>query len=592
MSKKRGKVSKKEIRSLFDLYKVYVSPYKGTYFIGFLFLIATSSVVLIFPKMIGRMIDNVGAESDASFFGMDSNVGIIFSCLLLLGVTSFFRIVLFAKVSENAMANVRKDLFTKTITLPVQFFEKNRIGDITTRITNDVTLLRDTLSTTSAELFRQIIVLVGGIIFLFFTSVQLTLVMLCSFPVLILCAIIIGKKVKALSKETQDRLGETNVIVEESLHSINTVKSFTNEVFEIKRFDKGVKLVLLNALKNAKYRGVLASFIITGIFGAILLVMWRGAILVNTGAISQGDLISFVVYTLVIGASVAGIGDILGQISKAAGASDRVQEILAEKEEFNVHEKGVFEIEGGLEFKNVSFAYPMRKEFGVLKDVSLSIAKGKKLALVGQSGSGKSTVIKLLLRFYDDYAGQITIGDKDIQSLELGTFRSYIGLVPQEVLLFGGTIFENILYGNHNATKEEVIAAAEQANAMEFIRSFPEGMETLVGERGVQLSGGQRQRIAIARTILKDPSILVLDEATSSLDAESESLVQDALNKLMENRTTIIIAHRLSTIQHVDEICVLDQGEIIEQGTHNELIEREDGVYNKLCKMQFQTASV
>lgn len=588
MAKKRGKVSKQEVQSLFGLYRRYVSPYFTTYFIGFIFLIFTSSTVLVFPKLIGNMVDSVGLESQSVTFGLDNNVAIILGTLLALGLSSFFRIVLFARVSEYAMYNVRRDIFKKTISLPVHFFENHRVGDITTRMTTDVTLLKDTLSTTSAELFRQLIVLFGGIVFLFYTSVHLTMVMLLSLPVVILVAIVIGRKVKSISKITQDRLGEANVIIEESLHSINTVKAFTNEQYESNRFNKSVRLVLLNAIKNAKYRGTLASFIIMGIFGSILLVMWRGAILVNTGVISQGDMISFIVYTLVIGASVAGIGNLLGDVSKAAGASDRVQEVLNQASEFDISSSDSVELEGGIEFKNIDFAYPMRPDFPVLKDVSIQLDKGKKVALVGQSGSGKSTIIKLLLRFYENYSGSISLAGKDIKDIELGAFRGLIGLVPQEVLLFGGTIYENIAYGNQNATEEEVIDAARQANAIDFIDSFPDGMQTMVGERGVQLSGGQRQRIAIARTILKNPSILILDEATSSLDAESEASVQDALNTLMHNRTTIVIAHRLATIQHVDEICVLDKGKIVEQGTHDELIALKGGIYNKLCKMQFQ----
>lgn len=588
MSKKRGgKVSKKELQSLFGLYKRYVAPRKWSFIIGFFFLICTSSTVLIFPRMIGGMIDNVDKASTTSF-GVGSHVQMVIVALLALGVFSFFRIVLFAKVSEHGMAQMRNDLFKKVIALPVHFFEQKRVGDISTRITTDVALLKDTLSTTSAELFRQIIVLVGGIVFLFLTSVDLTLVMLASFPLLIGIAIIIGKKVKAISKETQENLGDANVVVEEVLHGIDVVKAFTNEPYESKRFASRVDKVLYTALSAAKFRGLLASFIISGIFGAILLVMWRGAVLVNEGEITNGDMISFVVYTLIIGASVAGIGDLMGQLSKAAGASDRVTEILNEQNELDIYTDEKVEIAGNVEVKNLSFAYPMRKDVQVLKDVSFSIQEGRQIAFVGQSGSGKSTIIKLLLQLYNDYQGSISVGGKDLKSLDKIAFRKHIGLVPQEVMLFGDSIKENILYGNPNATMEQVIQAAKEANALSFIESFPEGFDTIVGERGVQLSGGQRQRIAIARTILKNPTILILDEATSSLDAESEHLVQEALSRLMEGRTTIVIAHRLATIQGVDEICVLKEGEIVEHGKHNDLLTIEDGYYRRLCEMQFQ----
>ncbi|HEY0655272.1 MAG TPA: ATP-binding cassette domain-containing protein, partial [Chryseosolibacter sp.] len=399
--------------------------------------------------------------------------------------------------------------------------------------------------------------------------------------------LIFGKYIRKLSRKTQDKLAEANVVVEESLQSVFIVKAFTNELFEINRYTRSLKEVVTVAIQSAKYRGLFISFIIFAILGGITADGWYGAKLVAENAITVGELFSFVLYTGFIGFSIAGLGDIYTQLQRSIGASERVLEILDQKDEFSPGANAI-KLSGKIEFKNVSFAYPTRKDFQVLNDLNFSISSGEKVALIGQSGSGKSTIINLLMRLYPIEHGTVTVDDNPIADYNLTAYRQNLGVVPQEVILFGGTILENIRYGNPAANDEQIREAARKANALEFIESFPEKFETLVGERGVKLSGGQRQRIAIARAILKDPAILILDEATSSLDAHSEVLVQEALEKLMEGRTTIIIAHRLSTIKKVDRIFVIQQGRLAEMGSHAELTRLSNGIYSNLLKLQLQ----
>jgi ABC-type multidrug transport system fused ATPase/permease subunit len=580
------KITKEGLFKALFIFK-YILPYKTYFGIGLIFLILSSLTTMIFPFATGKLVD-ASLKKNNLFFQEINNITLALILVLVAQATfSFMRIWLFSLVSEKSMSDIRKDLYKKMLTLSIPFFEKRRVGELTSRISSDVSQLQDIISITLAEFLRQIVTLIVGIVIIFITSPKLTLFMLGTFPFLIIIAIVFGKKLRGISKNAQDKLAEANVIVEETFQSISMVKSFVNEWFEIERYNNSLNKVVSNSLRGARLRGAFVSFIILAIFGGIVGVLWYGARLVGAGEMTVGALTSFIIYTTFIGASVGGIGEIYGLLQKTIGASERLREILIEDSEHSTTNKVInTTIESGeISFKNVIFAYPSRPEMLVLKGINFNILKGQKIALVGQSGAGKSTIMNLLLKFYDINAGEIYVNNQNINDIDLSTLRNSIGVVPQDVVLFGGSIKENILYGNAAATEIDILKAAEQANALDFIKSFPQGFDTLVGDRGIKLSGGQKQRIAIARAILKNPKILILDEATSALDNESEVLVQQALENLMKNRTTIIIAHRLSTIRNVDTIFVFNDGIIQEQGSHSELIQIENGFYSNLLQI-------
>lgn len=580
----KRKINKQNLSKLGGIFR-FLMPYKLAFISGLVFLLFSSLTLLTFPFVAGKLIDTAQG-STWIVNDVNSIALILIGILAVQSIFSFFRVWLFALVSERSMRDIRLQLYSRLVRLPMTFFDKRRTGELISRITADVSQLQDTFSTTLAELFRQIVTLVAGIAFLLFNTPKLTVFMLGTFPVLILIAMFFGRFIRKLSKKTQDELAVANVIVEETLQSISTVKSFVGEAYESARYGKGLNSVVGVALTTAKYRGAFISFIIFALFGGIVAVMWYGASLVAEGQMSVGELVSFVLYTTFIGGSIAGLGDIYSQLQKAIGSSERVLEIMDEEPEAEYGETSE-KFDGKIEFTGVGFRYPTRPEVEVLKNVSFEVQSGEKVALAGHSGAGKSTIIQLLLRFYEAEKGTIQIDGRDVKDWDLKVLRSKIGIVPQEVLLFGGSIRENIAYAKPNATEAEIVQAAKKANAWQFISQFPEGLETLVGERGVKLSGGQRQRVAIARAILKDPAILILDEATSSLDAESESLVQQALDELMKGRTTLIIAHRLATIRKVDRIYALSEGRIVEQGSHKELLADEGGFYANLVRLQF-----
>jgi ABC transporter fused permease/ATP-binding protein len=586
----KKKITKEGLSDTLELFK-YILPYKGYFIIGITFLILSSIIVMAFPYITGKLVDTATGKADPVFSDINTIALALLGILVVQGFFSFYRVLLFSKVTENAMADLRYNLYNRMISLPLEFFEKTRVGELTSRITTDITQLQDTFSITLAEFIRQFAILLVGVCIIFITSTKLTLMMLSTFPVIVAVAFVFGKYIRKLSKKTQDELANANVIVEETLQGIQVVKSFTNELFELNRYKKSMGEVIKNALDTAKYRGFFISFIIFGLFGGIVLVLWYGGGLVAKGEMTIGDLTSFIIYTSFIGGSVAGMGEFYSQLQKAIGASQRIREILKIESEVKTenNSKDFNKINGEISFENVQFSYPTRADVEVLKGISFKIKQGEKIALVGQSGAGKSTIAHLIQRFYPVSNGEIKIDNTSLYQFDITELRKNIGIVPQELILFGGTIKENIAYGKPHATEVEIIDAAKKANAWEFINHFPDGLETLVGERGVKLSGGQRQRIAIARAILKDPAILILDEATSSLDAGSEHLVQEALDVLMQNRTTIIIAHRLATIRKADKILVLSNGQISEQGTHEELL-TTGGIYSELIKMQFELA--
>lgn len=567
----------------------YIRPYLGYFVFGMIMLTLSSLVMMVFLFMAGEM---ANAAVEESRFGWSvRQFGWVFIILLIAqGLFSYLRTVSMAIVSENGMADLRKNLFNKIATLPFPYFESLRTGELTSRITNDIEQLQNTFSVTLAEFLRQIITLIIGIGVLAWLAPRLSLIMLGSVPVVVLVAMIFGRFIRRFAKERQDRIARSNTIAEEVLQNFQIVKSFTNEYLESVRYAGSVREVVQISIKYAKYRGLFFMFVITLLFGGIFFVLWQGALMVENGDMLLGDLFSFIMYTGMIGGAIAGLGSLTTQLIGAVGATDRVFEILDQKPEITMKKpaKEYKRYNGSVTFSNVNFTYPSRPDIQVLKNIDFHIDQGQTIALVGASGAGKSTITSLLLRLYENYEGVISIDGTDTRQLDLTELRRNMALVPQDISLFAGSIRDNIRYGRPDATEEEIIAAAKNANAWEFISAFPQGLDTVVGERGARVSGGQRQRLAIARALLRDPAILILDEATSSLDAESESLVQNALDTLMEGRTSIIIAHRLSTVRNVDNIYVLDQGKIIESGSHDHLMMDPDGTYSQLARLQLE----
>jgi ABC-type multidrug transport system fused ATPase/permease subunit len=581
----KKKITREGVKRLYRLFR-FIGPQKYTFIIGMSFLVLSSLTTLVFPMLIGELLD---AATSATLDKINRLGFILIIIFLVNAVFSYFRIYLFAVVTQKTLALLRQTTYNHLIKLPMSFFSSRRVGELNSRISADISLLQETFTTTLAQFVRQVITIVGGIILLTVISPRLTVFMLALIPVVAVVARIFGTYIRKLSKKAQTVVAESNTIVEETLQAIASVKAFANEAFEIFRYKKKTDEVIDVSLKGARWRGLFVSFIMFALFGSIIGVIWYGVYLINQGVgLSTGDLLKFVLYSVFIGGSISGVADLYSDIQKSIGATENLLDILDETtEDLSLNAPGAFSaFSGDVSFEHVSFSYPSRKDMEVLKDITFSAAHGEQVALVGPSGAGKSTISALLLRFYDPSGGRIVIDGKDAREYDLTALRSNMAIVPQEVLLFGGTIRENIEYGKPGATQEEILLASERANAMEFISKFPEGLETLVGERGVQLSGGQRQRIAIARAILKNPAILILDEATSSLDSENERLVQEALEKLMEGRTSFVIAHRLSTIHKADRIIVIDQGEVKETGTHEELLAREGGIYQQLTRLQ------
>lgn len=572
----------------------YMKPYRWHFITGMLCLALSSVFFMLFPAAAGEMANTAAGKSKYPF--TLGQYGLFFIILLVLqGVLSYGRSVAMAVVSEKGVAQIRRDLYAAMITQPFAFFESNKVGELTSRITGDVEQLQNVFSVTLAEFLRQLITLVVGVAILAYVTPRLSLIMLLTFPFIVLLAIFFGKYIRRLSKERQAEVAASNSIAEESLHAFHVVKAFTNELFEIKRYNNILDRVVDVSLSFARIKGLFFIFIITILFGGIFFILWQGALLVQSGQMSIGDLFSFIIYTGIIGGAIASLGTFYTQLAGALGATDRILEIMEGRPEINARMDQQAEpvtLSGDIRFHHVQFQYPARPEAQVLKGIDLTIREGQKIALVGASGAGKSTIVSLLMRFHEVSDGLITIGGKDIRGFDLFQYRKNFATVPQDVILFGGTIRENIAYGNPGASEDDIIEAARQANALQFISTFREGFDTIVGDRGIRLSGGQKQRIAIARAILKDPKILILDEATSSLDAESEHLVQDALNALMRGRTSIIIAHRLATIVNTDCIFVIDGGRIIESGDHTELMAKEDGWYRYLAGMQFNQSKL
>ena len=530
-----------------------------------------------------------GAHGPEWMAELNDSLWFLVGIVAIQAVIAFFRIMLFAKASERALAALRLDTFSRIIRLPMATLNQRRVGELASRLANDVEAMRETLVVTIPMLIRHTVMLSLCMILILNMSVKLSLFMVGTIPVVIVLIAIFGSRIRKLTKKAQDNLAASQVVVDESLQSIVSVKAFRNEVHEMARYEKNLGEYLTTVLRAAVPRASFIAFIIFAFSVALILVTWFAMRMLNFGEIGKEELTQFAGLSGMIAASFMQFPELITQLQRSLGATERVREILKDEVEPQETEKAVVtRFRGEIEMRGVSFAYPTRPEAVVLHDFNLSAKAGQRIALVGPSGSGKSTSVALLFRFYEPTTGEILIDGRPIRDMTLTELRRNLALVPQEVLLFGGSIQENIAYGKPGATEDEIINAAKKANAHEFIIGLTEGYRTLVGDRGTQLSGGQRQRIAIARAILADPAILILDEATSSLDAESERLVQDALDKLMENRTSIIIAHRLSTVRRCDQILAMSGGAIIERGTHDELVSKPGGLYGSLAKLQLE----
>jgi ATP-binding cassette subfamily B protein len=568
----------------------YLRPHARVFVPSLLALFITAGLALAFPWFMkelfggavaglrgGRTAAEVVAEADR----------LILALLAVLGVQAviaFFRVQGFIRSGEAALNDMRRDLFAHLLRLPVSFFQEHRSGALSNRVSGDLGTVRETMMNTVPQATRQFVILVGAMAMVFVSSWKLALVMLGSVPLVVLAVAIAGRRVRGHSKAAQDALADSGVVIEESVQAVADVKAFTNEGLEETRYRSALDRFYEITLRGALARASFLAFVIFVMFGTIAAVTWLGVRMLVEGHMDEKDFSGFILYSVFVGASLGAVPELVSQVQSMSGATDRLREIMGEKGECaGGGEK--LRPQGALAFENVRFRYPTRPDQAVLDGVDFTVEPGQRVALVGPSGAGKSTVFSLILGFYRPESGRVCFDGRDAAMLDLRALREGIAVVPQEVMLFGGTILENIGYGRPGATREEIMEAARLANAHEFIESRPEGYETVVGPRGVKLSGGQKQRIAIARAILADPRILLLDEATSALDAESERLVNEALERLMKGRTSLVIAHRLSTVRHADRILVMQQGKVVEAGTHGELMEL-DGTYRLLVRTQ------
>jgi ATP-binding cassette, subfamily B, bacterial MsbA len=563
----------------------YLKPYWRRMILAILALVLSTGLGLAFPLVIVNLLDSVTRAKD------DGPLNLL--ALLLVGIFliqatfSALQSYLLSYIGERIVCDLRTAVYRQLQQLSLDFYARRRVGDVVSRLTSDVTQMRTVLTTNLTSFLSSALSLVGAVVIVVTMNARLSLFILALVPVLIGVAVIFGPRVQKISTQVQDRLAASTTVAEEGLQGIRVVKSFGREVYETLRYGRATENVFRASLRMSVYQSLFQAVMMFIGFGSVAAIMWYGGREVIAGRLSLAMITGFLIYGIAIATSVGGLGMLYGQLRAGIGGVQRVFEILDSQPSVRdaVGAANLPALQGRISFEDVSFSYDA--ETPVLQDVSLEVQPGEILALVGPSGAGKSTICNLIPRFYDPTGGTIRIDGRDLRAVTQQSIRDQVGIVPQETLLFGGTIRENILYGRLDATEAEMVAAARAANADDFILRFPRGYDTLVGERGTNLSGGQRQRIAIARAILKAPSILLLDEATSSLDNESEQLVQEALDRLMQNRTTVIIAHRLSTIKVAHRIAVLDGGRIVELGTHDELLER-NGLYARLYMMQFR----
>lgn len=591
----KAKLSLQAFKNSTRLFRYMSLKNRGWFLLGTLFLAISAAASLMFPKLLGELMDGAfvyGSEGISKAPNTDAieKVAVYFIYLFIVqALFSFGRIAIYVRVTEDMTYGLRTDLFKSVVGQNMTFHSQHRVGELLSRFSADIAQIQDAFTTNLAMFLRQILVLIGGVVVLFISSTKLAVMMLATLPAIIVIALIFGRFLRKKSKELQDITAANNVIVEESLSGILSVKSYTNEQFESDRYNQSAWKLKKDSILRGYWRGTFSSFIIICMFGAIVWLIYQGLGLVQAGEMGVGELFNFMMLTAFVGSSIGGMAEQFVQIQKTLGSIERVLELIdtpTEMEENGQAPAPTPNWAAQIKIQNLWFSYPSRPESPVFKNLQLIINPGEILALVGPSGSGKSTLASLLYQFYQPSQGAILLDQETINSFDMKTYREGFALVPQEVMLFGGSIYDNIRYGKPEATEEEIYSAAKNANAADFIESFPEKYQTKVGDRGMRLSGGQKQRIAIARAILRDPKILILDEATSALDSESELHVQRALQHLMKNRTSIVIAHRLSTIRHAHVIALIKNGEIVEMGNHDQLMQLEAGQYRKMVEQQ------
>ncbi len=567
----------------------FVQPYWRLLAAAGIILTLNSLAGLALPLIISKVVD--GALLEASLEILNRVIGLLLALFVLQAVLGFGQSYLLGWVGERVVANLREMLYAHLQNMPLRFFAGTRTGELLSRLGNDVSTIQNAVTDTLLSLLSNAIMLVGGVIIIFVMAWRLALVMLAVVPLAVIGMIVLGRWVRRYSRQVQDALADISATAEEALSGVRIVKSFAREPYEIGRYGDGVERLFGIAIKRVRLSAILGPVIGLLAFSSIALVLWVGSREVIAGRLTPGQLVSFLLYTMMIASPIASFTSLYAQLQRALGASERVFQLLDTAPEMQdaPDANDLPPIRGEVRFEGVCFDYGDTAETRiVLSDIDLAARPGQVVALVGASGAGKTTLVNLIPRFYDPNCGRILIDGHDIREVKLRGLREQIGIVPQETALFSGSVRNNIAYGKLDATQAEIEAAARAANAHDFISTLADGYETLVGERGVKLSGGQRQRVAIARALLKNPRILILDEATSSLDSESEQAVQEALDRLMRDRTTFVIAHRLSTIVNADWIVVLDAGRVAEQGTHAELLTRPDGLYRKMVALQFR----
>jgi ATP-binding cassette subfamily B protein len=569
----------------------FIAPYKGTLALAFVALLVSSAALLAMPVAVRNVIDHGFSAADAA------NVDRYFFALLVFAlVIGFFgaaRAYFVNWLGERVVADLRDQVFRHVIRMDPTFFEETRVGEVLSRLTADTTLIQSISGVGISIVLRSSIQFIGALILLAFTNLQLMGLLVVVLPAVIVPILLIGRWVRRLSKDTQDRVADATGHAEEILNAVEIVQAFTAEELESRRFGSAVSTSFHTAIRRIQVRALLTTVATSGVFGALIFVLWVGAQSVLSGEMSAGQLGQFVLYAVFVGASAAALSEFWGEVQRASGAMERIAELLQIEPAIQTPENPVVlpvNCVGRVRFDNVSFNYPSRPGVLALKNFDLDIQAGEHVAFVGPSGAGKSTLFQLLLRFYNTGEGRILVDEIDIALVDPAEIRGRIGIVPQETTIFGASAAENIRFGRPGASLDDVKAAAKAASAFEFIDKLPEGFDTFLGEKGARLSGGQRQRIAIARAVLRDPKILLLDEATSALDAASERLVQHALEKLQENRTTLVIAHRLATVMEADRIVVMDGGQIQDVGTHQTLLGR-NALYARMVELQFGEAA-